>query len=99
MNEPRVTPEPGITLVDTGHPVERKLHDALEDQLTSALRAAAERVAADRRPDESVDQLCRRLLAETRAGLHPDVARAFQPDRAQLCRIAEAIMRGQPVPS
>ena len=32
------------------------------------------------------------LLDETRSGLHPDVAAAFQPDPAELRRLAEAIV-------
>ncbi|GAA0804483.1 hypothetical protein [Spirilliplanes yamanashiensis] len=87
--------EPQVTLDPHGEsPVEQKLHDALEDQLTSALRAATDRVAAHY-SGEPVDIVCAKLLHETRAGLHPDIAAAFQPDRAELLRVAEAIAAGQ----
>jgi hypothetical protein len=73
-------------------PPQRKLHAALEEQLTSALRVAADRVTADY-AGEPVEEVCRRLLDETRKGLHPDVAAGWQPDQAELCRVAEAIVR------
>jgi hypothetical protein len=86
MSEPHVSIDPhGL------NPVEAKLHDALEDQLTSALRAATERVR-EAYAGEPVDEVRERLLVETRAGLHPDVADGFQPDRAELHRVAQAIV-------
>ena len=75
-------------------PVERKLQGALEEQLSSALQAAAHRIAEDY-AGEPADRVCQRLLDEARSGLHPDIAAAFQPDRAELCQIAEAIVRGE----
>ena len=87
--EPHVTLEP-----DPHDPVQRKLRGALEEQLTSALQAATERVRASYR-GESFDVVCQRLLDETRAGLHPDIAAAFEPDMDELCRLAVAIVRGQ----
>jgi hypothetical protein len=88
-------PEPHVTLdPSTLPPEQRKLHAALEDQLTSALRAAAERVAADN-AGQPMEDLCARLEAETRRGLHPDVAAGWLPDREELCRVAEAIIRGE----
>jgi hypothetical protein len=87
--------EPRVTLDDTGlNPVEQKLHTALEEQLTSALRAAARRLAADC-AGEPVDVVCRRLYEETKAGLHPDIAAAFSPDHTELCRVAAAIAQGR----
>ncbi|SDZ55250.1 hypothetical protein SAMN05421684_6601 [Asanoa ishikariensis] len=86
--EPHVTLEP-----DPNDPVQRKLRGALEDQLTSALQAATERVRASYR-GESFDTVCRQLLDETRAGLHPDIAAGFEPDLDELARVAVAIMRG-----
>lgn len=69
-----------------------KLHGALEDQLSSALAAATERV--DRQyAGQSVDEVYRMLLDGTRDGLHPDIAAAFDPDRRQLRDIAVAITR------
>jgi hypothetical protein len=85
--------EPHVTLEPTGlSPAAQKLHNPLEEQLTSALRAAAARVR-DSYAGEPVDEVCRRLLDETRAGLHPDIARGFTPDTDELCRVAAAIVR------
>jgi hypothetical protein len=88
MSEPHVTLDP-----ENLGPVERRLRAPLEEQLSSALQAAAHRVQEEYRGG-SVDEVCARLLEETRAGLHPDVAAGFQPDRAQLRAIADAIVRG-----
>lgn len=85
--------EPQITLDPAGEsPVEAKLHDALEEQLTSALRAAADRVAG-RYAGGSVDQVAAELLTETRSGLHPDIAAGFQPDHGELRRVAQTIVQ------
>jgi hypothetical protein len=89
MAEPHVTLDPGRL-----DPVQRKLRGPLEEQLSSALRAATERVRADY-DGQAVDLVCQRLLDETRAGLHPDIAEAWQPDMDELCRVAVAIVRGQ----
>ncbi|MFG1955019.1 hypothetical protein [Micromonospora sp. NPDC048830] len=86
--------EPHVTLDPSGlDPVQRKLRGPLEDQLTSALRAATDRVRADY-AGEPVEQVCQRLLDETRAGLHPDIAAGFEPDMEEFCRVAVAIVRG-----
>lgn len=86
--------EPQITLDPHGlSPVQQKLQGPLEDQLTSALQAATGRVR-EAYAGEPVEEVCRLLLTETRAGLHPDIAAAFQPDRAEFCQVAEAIVRG-----
>ncbi|BCJ61490.1 hypothetical protein [Micromonospora endophytica] len=87
MSEPHVTLEPR-------DPVQEKLRGPLEEQLTSALQAAADRVR-DSYAGEPVEQVCQRLLDETRGGLHPDIAAAFQPDMDELCRVAIAIVRGE----
>ncbi|MFJ8582049.1 hypothetical protein [Micromonospora sp. NPDC093277] len=89
MSEPHVTLDPGGL-----DPVQRKLRGPLEDQLTSALQAATERVRASYE-GEPVEEVCRRLLDETRAGLHPDIAAGFQPDMDEFCRVAVAIVRGE----
>jgi hypothetical protein len=86
MSEPHVTLDP-----DSLGPVGRKLREPLEDQLSSALQAAAHRVK-DGYAGESVDEIQARLIEETRAGLHPDVAAAFQPDPAEIRRLAGAIV-------
>lgn len=89
MSEPHVTLDPaGLS------PVERKLRGPLEDQLTSALQAATDRVRADY-AGEPVEHVCRRLLDETRAGLHPDIAQGFEPDMDNFCQVALAIVRGE----
>jgi hypothetical protein len=86
--------EPHVSLDPSGlGPTEEKLRGPLEEQLTSALRLATERVRADY-AGEPVEEVCRRLLDETRAGLHPDIARAFAPDMDEFCRVAVAIVRG-----
>ncbi|MGN9775881.1 hypothetical protein ACTMS0_08875 [Micromonospora sp. H33] len=84
--------EPHVTL-DPRDPVQEKLRRPLEDQLTSALQAATERVRASY-AGEPVEQVCQRLLDETRAGLHPDIAAGFNPDMEEFCRVAVAIVRG-----
>ncbi|MFE0588288.1 hypothetical protein ACIBCR_29105 [Micromonospora echinospora] len=87
-------PEPHVTLDPRGlDPVQQKLRGPLEEQLTSALRAATDRVRADY-AGEPVEQVCQRLLDETRAGLHPDIAAGFTPDMDEFCRVAVAIVRG-----
>ena len=74
-------------------PVEQKLRGPLEDQLTSALRAATDKVTA-RYAGEGVAQVTAMLLTETKAGLHQDIAAAWTPDHRQLEQVAEAIVRG-----
>jgi hypothetical protein len=86
MDEPHVSLDPASL-----NPVERKLRGPLEEQLSSALQSATERVA-ERYAGEPVDEVRRRLLAETRAGLHRDIAEAFEPDEAELHRVAEVIV-------
>ncbi|MEU9742149.1 hypothetical protein AB0E12_23480 [Micromonospora chersina] len=87
--------EPHVTLDPSGlDPVQEKLRGPLEDQLTSALQAAADRVRASY-TGEPVEEVCRRLLDETRSGLHPDIAAGFQPDMDEFCRVAVAIVRGE----
>lgn len=87
--------EPHVTLDPSGlDPVQQKLRGPLEDQLTSALQAATDRVR-DSYTGEPVEEVCRRLLEETRAGLHPDIAAGFQPDMDEFCRVAVAIVRGE----
>lgn len=87
--------EPHVTLDPSGlDPVQQKLRGPLEEQLTSALQAATDRVRAGY-TGEPVEEVCRRLLDETRAGLHPDIAAGFQPDMEEFCRVAVAIVRGE----
>ena len=85
--------EPHVTLpqADLG-PVPEKLRDPLQEQLSSALQHATGVVSGDYH-GEPVDQVVARLVAETRAALHPDLAAAFQPDLADVRRVAEEITR------
>ncbi|HEY0700843.1 MAG TPA: hypothetical protein VGD43_23930 [Micromonospora sp.] len=87
MAEPHVTLDPG-GLGET----ERKLRGPLEEQLSSALRAATRRVSREY-AGEPVERVCQRLLDETRSGLHPDIAAGFDPDMEEFCRVAVAIVR------
>ena len=85
-------PEPQISLDGSSlTPVEQKLQGPLEDQLSSALQAATQKIG-DRYAGEPVDEVERMLLEQTRAGLHPDIAAGFAPDRAELRRVAEQIV-------
>jgi hypothetical protein len=86
MVEPHVTLDPASL-----DPVEAKLRGPLEDQLTSALKAAADKISASY-AGEPLDEVTARLLDETRHGLHPDIAAAWSPDRAELQRVAQAIV-------
>ncbi|MEV6630154.1 hypothetical protein AB0M54_05315 [Actinoplanes sp. NPDC051470] len=86
MVEPQVNLDP-----QSLSPVERKLQGPLEDQLSSALAAATDKIS-ERYAGENVDQLTEQLLIETRTHLHPDIAAGFQPDQAELRRVAEAII-------
>jgi len=88
MVEPHVSLDPASL-----DPVESKLRGPLEDQLTSALKAAADKVGASY-AGEPVDAVTTRLLDETRRGLHPDIAAAWSPDMAELQRVAQAIVSG-----
>ncbi len=73
-------------------PVGEKLREPLEQKLTSALQQASQ-VVDDHYAGESVPQVTQELLQETREGLHPDIAAAFQPDQAQLQNVAVAIVQ------
>lgn len=85
-------PEPQISLDGSSlTPVEQKLQGPLEDQLSSALQAATDKIAS-RYAGESVDEVAQMLLDQTRSGLHPDIAAGFAPDRAELRRVAEQIV-------
>ena len=87
--------EPQISLdAQTLSPVEEKLRGPLEDQLTSALQAATDRIT-EGYAGQSVDEVARMLLEQTKAGLHPDIAAGFTPDAAQLRHVAEAIVAGR----
>jgi hypothetical protein len=84
--------EPQVTLDPTSlNPVEEKLRGALEDQLTSALRAATDKTRHTY-AGESVEVVTQELLRRTREGLHHDIADGFHPDMAELRRVAETIV-------
>ena len=84
--------DPHITLDPNGlSPVEEKLRGPLEDQLTSALQAATDKVQQGY-AGEPVEQVSQEILKQTRSGLHPDIAAGFTPDPAQLREVAEAVV-------
>ncbi len=87
MMEPHVTLDPAQL-----GPVSDKLRGPLEEQLTSALKNATDKVA-DEYHGEPVEVVTHELLDETKAGLHPDIAEGFVPDQRDLRRVAEAIVR------
>ncbi|MEU8230611.1 hypothetical protein AB0C12_13535 [Actinoplanes sp. NPDC048967] len=86
MQEPQIHLDPASL-----SPVEEKLRGPLEEQLTSALQHATDKVSHDY-AGEPVDTVTGRLLEQTRAGLHPDIAAGFTPDQGELRRVAEAIV-------
>jgi hypothetical protein len=84
--------EPHVSLdADTLSPVERKLQGPLEDQLSSALAAATDKIR-QRYAGEPVQVVEAQLLEEAKAGLHPDIAAGWSPDRRELRRVAESIV-------
>ncbi|GAA0466551.1 hypothetical protein Ade02nite_46510 [Paractinoplanes deccanensis] len=86
MAEPQVTLDPHSL-----NPVEEKLRGPLEEQLSSALQAATDRIRHGY-AGQSVDEVTQMLLEGTKAGLHPDIAEGFHPDHYQLRQVAEAIV-------
>ncbi|GHJ42965.1 hypothetical protein Cs7R123_03070 [Catellatospora sp. TT07R-123] len=72
-------------------PVERKLQEPLEDQLSSALDRAAQ-VVAEQYAGQSEQEVVRLLREEAGAALHPDVAAGFQPDEQGLRAVARAVI-------
>ncbi|HEY2791745.1 MAG TPA: hypothetical protein VGJ28_05285 [Micromonosporaceae bacterium] len=72
-------------------PVADKLHGPLEEQLTSALQAAADDVESHYH-GEDVDETADELLEHAKDALHPDIAAGFHPDPAELRDVAEAIV-------
>lgn len=87
--------EPHISLDAEGlSPVEVRLRGPLEAQLTSALQAATDKIK-HRYAGEPVDEVTAQLLADTKAGLHPDIAAAWRPDHAQLNDVAQAIVNDE----
>lgn len=75
------------------NPVERKLQEPLEEQLTSALQRAAT-IVAEQYGGQREDEVARWLLDEARSALHPDIAAGFAPDEDKLRLVARAIMNG-----
>lgn len=86
MQEPQIHLDPASL-----NPVEEKLRGPLEEQLTSALQAATDKVSHDY-AGEPAETVAVKLLEQTRAGLHPDIAAGFTPDQAELHQVAEAIV-------
>jgi len=84
--------EPQVTLdSDSLNPVEEKLRGPLQEQLTSALRAATDKTRQEY-AGEPVDEVAAALLERTRSALHQDIADGFHPDPAQLRQVAETIV-------
>jgi hypothetical protein len=84
--------EPQVTLSPAGlSPVEEKLRGPLQEQLTSALRAATDRTR-QAYAGEPVDEVTTALLRHTRSALHHDIADGFHPDPDQLRQVAETIV-------
>jgi hypothetical protein len=79
---------------DQLNPVERKLQEPLEEQLTSALKRAAALVA-EGYDGQGEDEVMRWILREARSSLHPDIAKGFEPDEADLRAVAQAVIRGE----
>ncbi|GAA2625465.1 hypothetical protein [Paractinoplanes durhamensis] len=86
MAEPQVTLDPNSL-----NPVEEKLRGPLQEQLTSALQAAAEQTRKTY-AGEDLDQVTETLLERTKSGLHHDIADGFRPDLSQLRHVAEQIV-------
>ena len=86
--------EAHVTLETEPGTIEDELHDPLEEQLTSALRAAVERLAGTV-TGQPVDQVYDELVRATGDGLHPDIAARFEPDEAELRRVAALLARGE----
>ena len=87
MAEPHVTLDPASL-----SPVEEKLRGPLEDQLSSALQHATDKVSGEY-AGEPVEDVTVKLLEQTREGLHPDIAAGFAPDQGALRRVAEVIVQ------
>ena len=87
MVEPHITLDPNNL-----SPVEEKLRGPLEEQLTSALQAATDKIS-DEYAGEPVETVTGELLTQTRAGLHPDIAAGFTPDQGELRRVAQEIIQ------
>jgi len=86
VEEPQITLDPNNL-----SPVEQKLRGPLEDQLTSALQAAAGKIRAEY-AGQSVDEVEAMLFEQTKSGLHSDIAAAFAPDHNQLRQVAQALV-------
>jgi hypothetical protein len=67
------------------------LREQLEDQLTSALQAAVDKVD-EKYHGEDVEDVTEELVETTKAGLHSDIADGFEPDDAQIHSVAAKIV-------
>jgi hypothetical protein len=86
MVEPHVSLDPR-----TLSPAAERLRGPLEEQLTSALRLAVDKVGAAY-AGEDVEQMMEELVAQTKTGLHPDIAAGFNPDLDELRSVAASIV-------
>ncbi len=83
---------PQVRLDSTSLGAAEKLRGPLEDQLTSALNVAVDKVD-DQYDGEDAGQVADDILEHTKAGLHSDIAAAVVPDEDQLRSVAETIVR------
>ncbi len=86
MTNPQIRLDPDTSLGDV-----EKLREPLEDQLTSALQLAVDKVG-DQYDGENVDEVSADLLEKTKDGLHSDIAEGFSPNQEQLRSVAESIV-------
>ena len=93
MQTPQTSSRTVDLLFDARHIRQSGIGTYIRTQLPH-LQAAADRVRSGY-AGEPVEDVCRRLLDETRSGLHPDIAAGFQPDMDEFCRVAVAIVRGE----
>ncbi|MGW0434989.1 hypothetical protein ACWDV4_20920 [Micromonospora sp. NPDC003197] len=88
--------EPPVSLETARANPARQTGSPTEEQLRLALRTATDLVRANY-TGEPIEDVCRRLLVETRLALPSEVAPDFTPDMEQFCQIAVAIVRGIPL--
>ena len=85
--------DPAVHLsADTSLGEAEKLRGALEDQLTSALANAVDKVDGDYH-NESEHNVMEELMASTKDSLHPDIAEALTLDETQLRSVAAEIVK------
>jgi hypothetical protein len=84
--------KPRVRLNSTSLGPVEKLREPLEDQVTSALQGAVDKVDEDYQ-GEDVEEITEELVEQTKAGLHSDIAAKIAPDQDQLRSVAETIVQ------